>query len=535
MTLNGLLDLGPKGEAAVRKEIRAIIDHGSWKAVKHTDLTPTERKESISSFIFGKEKLSGETKARLVKNGKQLKDRIEYKDLLSPTSNPMTTMHHLAVAGFEKRKHLFTADFPNAYLKIDRTKHGMPKEYTRLTGKLARLVCEEQPDFRSYMHNGSLFLEILRSVYGLTESAALWFKELSAMLQQLGYERQEADPCLFIHPQHKSAVNIHVDDCMCSCTNDEAAAKLKSFFAAHKCKIQLGEFLFLGMDVKQDEHSNIYLSMHTFLRDKLDSMKIAGTERYPHKISLLDEEPSEPLNEADKATYVSRVMCFMYAGLRTRFDVLYTLSCLSTHCQAPTKKHMDNLNHLLKYLNGTSERVIKLAPTSMDLQAFVDASFMLHPDRKGHTGSILTLGANGPCIAAKSSKQKMLVLSSTEGEVLAVFETIPMLRMASALNKAFGYNQVPVLYQDNKSAIEMMHAGGGSSKHTKHFDLRLRYIREMIQDHCIEVQHLGTDDMPADHLSKTTTGSKYERCMNNLSGNATQSDQGIAMHLECEH
>ncbi len=521
MTLNGLLDLGPKGEAAVRKEIRAIIDHGSWKPVRHQDMTPTEMKESISSFVFGKEKLSGETKARLVKNGKQLQDRIEYKDLLSPTSNPMTTMHHLAVAGFERRRHLFAADFPNAYLKIDRTKHGMPKEYTRLTGKLARLVCEEQPEYRSYMHNGSLFLEILRSVYGLTESAALWFKELSTMLQQLGYERQEADPCLFIHPQHKSAVNIHVDDCMCSCTNDEAATKLKSFFAAHKCKIQQGEFLFLGMDVKQDEHLDVHLSMHTFLRDKLNSMGIEGTEKYPHKISLLDKEPSESLSEADKADYVSRVMCFMYAGLRTRFDVLYTLSCLSMHCQAPTNKNMDDLNHLLRYLNGTVNRTIKLTPSSMDIMAFVDASFMLHPDRKGHTGCVITLGMMGPCIGAKSSKQKMLVLSSTEGEVLAAFESIPLIRMASTLNRAFGYNDVPILHQDNKSAIEMMHAGGGSSKHTKHFDLRLRYIQDMIQDHSIEIQHLGTDDMPADHLSKTTTGNKYERCMKCLMGNTT--------------
>jgi hypothetical protein len=112
----------------------------------------------------------------------------------------------------------------------------------------------------------------------------------------------------------------------------------------------------------------------------------------------------------------------------------------------------------------------------------------------------------------------MLVLSSTEGEVLAVFESIPLLRMASSLNKAFGYNEVPVLHRDNKSAIEMMHAGGGASKHTKHFDLRLRYIQDMIQSHTVEIQHLGTDDMPADHMSKTTTGGKYEKCMDALMG-----------------
>jgi len=59
----------------------------------------------------------------------------------------------------------------------------------------------------------------------------------------------------------------------------------------------------------------------------------------------------------------------------------------------------------------------------------------------------------------------------------------------------------------------MMHVGGGASKHTKHFDLRLRYIQDTIQSHTVEIQHLGTDDMPAYHLSKTTTttGGKYER------------------------
>jgi len=42
MTLNALLDLGSKGEAAVKKEIRAIIDHGSWRVARHTGMTERE-------------------------------------------------------------------------------------------------------------------------------------------------------------------------------------------------------------------------------------------------------------------------------------------------------------------------------------------------------------------------------------------------------------------------------------------------------------------------------------------------------------
>ena len=137
----------------------------------------------------------------------------------------------------------------------------------------------------------------------------------------------------------------------------------------------------------------------------------------------------------DVPTPETRVMCYMYSGLRSRFDTLFTLSCLSMHCQAPKVKNMKDLDHLLRYLNGTTTREMRLEPSNMDTQVYADASFMLHPDRRGHTGCLVTLGPLGPCIGAKSFKQKMIVLSSTEGEVLAAFESLPLLRTAAALNR----------------------------------------------------------------------------------------------------
>ena len=67
-TLNQLLQLGEEGESAVIKEIKNIIDHGSWQPIKADDLTRQQKKEAITSFIFGKRKLTGQLKVRLVKN-----------------------------------------------------------------------------------------------------------------------------------------------------------------------------------------------------------------------------------------------------------------------------------------------------------------------------------------------------------------------------------------------------------------------------------------------------------------------------------
>jgi hypothetical protein len=84
-----------------RKGIRNILDSGALCAEHASKLTDKQRKESITSFLFGKRKLSGELKGRMVENRKQLQKRPEYQNLFSTTSNPLTTMTHLTVASHQ--------------------------------------------------------------------------------------------------------------------------------------------------------------------------------------------------------------------------------------------------------------------------------------------------------------------------------------------------------------------------------------------------------------------------------------------------
>jgi len=44
------------------------------------------------------------------------------------------------------------------------------------------------------------------------------------------------------------------------------------------------KFLFLGIDIRHTA-GDIYLSMATFLNDKLTTIGVTGTERYPHKLA----------------------------------------------------------------------------------------------------------------------------------------------------------------------------------------------------------------------------------------------------------
>jgi hypothetical protein len=131
---------------------------------------------------------------------------------------------------------------------------------------------------------------------------------------------------------------------------------------------------------------------------------------------------------------------------------------------------------------------------------------------------MVTLGEMGPVISAKSTKQKMQASSSTDGEIISAFESVPQLRLVSSLLTVFGYPSVPILHQDNISAIHMMENGRGTSKQTKHFQMRLNVLHELIKADELRTQHTPDTQMPADLLTKPITGHKFTTFINTLMG-----------------
>jgi len=220
----------------------------------------------------------------------------------------------------------------------------------------------------------------------------------------------------------------------------------------------------------------------------------------------------------DKKRFVAIVMALMYAVVRVRVDGLFTVGYLSTKCANPTRDDEHALDHALRYFNATIDMEMEFKPESLEVHAWVDASFMLHPDKKGQTGVAIRIGKHGPCVSARSSKQKMITTSSTDSEVLSAFEAMPQITIARQLIEAFGYDTTPILHQDNKSAITMMHNGQGSAKHTKHFDMRLQFLKEAISNGEIELEYTPTEEMVADMLTKPMSGRSFDTYVKALMG-----------------
>jgi hypothetical protein len=105
----------------------------------------------------------------------------------------------------------------------------------------------------------------------------------------------------------------------------------------------------------------------------------------------------------------------------------------------------------MKYLQCIIDLPLTLSSDgSGTLAWWVDASFAVHPDMKGHTGGILSMGRGA--VYATSTRQKLVSRSSTESELVGVHDVIPDILWTRNFLEAQGFPvRENVLHQDNQS------------------------------------------------------------------------------------
>jgi hypothetical protein len=145
------------------------------------------------------------------------------------------------------------------------------------------------------------------------------------------------------------------------------------------------------------------------------------------------------------------------------------------------------------------------------LNWYVDASFAVHPNMCGHTGSGLTLGKGFPIVS--STKQKLNTRSSTESKLVGVDDMMSSILWTRYFLKAQGYNITDsIVFQDNKSSILLEKNGKmSSSKRTKHINVRYFFITDRISKGEVQVEWCPTTEMVADFMSKPLQGSVFKK------------------------
>jgi len=207
----------------------------------------------------------------------------------------------------------------------------------------------------------------------------------------------------------------------------------------------------------------------------------------------------------------------LFLSGRARPDIKTAVAFLTTRVKEPDEDDWGKLKRVLKYLKGTRHMKLRLTVDNMHtLRWWVDASYGVHWDCKGHTGMMMSLGKGA--VMSFSHRQKLNARSSTEAELIGIDGALPYIMWRLYFIEAQGYEVVSnILLQDNQSTILLAKNGRwSSSKRTKHINNRYFLVKDKIARGEIDLQYAPTTEMWSDVLTKPLQGRMWCVMRSNL-------------------
>ena len=203
----------------------------------------------------------------------------------------------------------------------------------------------------------------------------------------------------------------------------------------------------------------------------------------------------------------------------SRPDIAEAVGEVSRYLSSPDMTHMQAVLRIIKYLKKTMDYGLILSgdcslPTT--LTAWSDASYAEDPDtRRSTTGWITFVGGN--VISFKSQRQPLVTLSTTEAEYVALCSTVQEVCWLRQVLDDIGFTQEgpTVIHEDNQGCI-MLSTNDIISKRTKHIEVRLYFVKELVQGGVIALAYTPTKDMIADVFTKALSRDQFERFRNEI-------------------
>jgi hypothetical protein len=516
LTLRQGLALGQIGEDSAKSELSQLEDFNTWTAVHRKDVLKQKLRQVIRSKMFMRMKRDGRLKSRLVAGGHmQLRSMYTEEDTASPTVSTQSAFMVAAIAGAERRE-VRTIDVVGAYLHCPIEK----EVYMELDPLLSKLLCQLKASYAKFVDptTGKILVRLNKALYGLVESAKLFYKSLSETLKADGFTVNPYDVCVFNKIANGTQITVcfHVDDLMCTSRSKEMLDALEELLLRtyKEIKVHYGnKHDYLGVDYTFHEDGTVEVSMERYVGEVLAAHPVKGTAATPALEDLFTiREKSPPLLKKEAEEFHSATAKLLYVGKRARGDILTAVAFLTTRVKAPTEDDKIKLTRVLKYLQGTKSLVLTLSADSAHVLLYIDASFATHGDYKSHTGVTISLG--GGAVYAASSKQKLNSKSSTEAELIGVSDGLTQGLWTRNFLEQQGLKigELPVrLFQDNLSTKALMERGRSASARTRHVNIRFFFVKDRMDCGEVQVEYLPTDEMVADLLTKPVQGELFRK------------------------
>ena len=519
-------DDGHKWEKALQKEIETLETHGGMKVVPR----PENGEEIVPTRTIFEEKLdniTGEvnTKARVVARGDKTKLKqqkknktIDLRQIYSPVVSMIVVRIVLALA---------------AAFNLDVGQNDIKRAF--LNSRRNMLTYLQLPKGHPSIDGNKFVWQSNGITYGLLDAPKHWYDTISGYLSKMGYERCPVEQCLFQKRKGTDLILIvlHVDDMFyvssAKSMLDEFEDLLEQRFELKKTRkpeAYLGMALRWtneGISVRQDQYVLKMLSEFELERSQV--------KKTPMQTGLILEKSAEGAMD-NKELYQQIVGSLLYIGGHTRVDISYAVNQLGTMMNCPELNHLRQAKNVLRYLKGTKNYglLFPRGQSKIVLEAEVDSDYANdQKDRKSYTGYIVSI--NGTPVTWATRKQKLVTLSSTEAEYVGFTMCAKTIVWIQNILMFMGEDLIEMpttMYCDNESAMQIA-KGPVASGRTKHIDVRMHWIRDMIDANRIELVYRNTHDLHADMLTKNLPQPAFEKHRDAVMVNFDELNSGMVL------
>ncbi|KAH9741472.1 Integrase catalytic domain-containing protein [Citrus sinensis] len=209
--------------------------------------------------------------------------------------------------------------------------------------------------------------------------------------------------------------------------------------------------------------------------------------------------------EMEKIPYSSAIGSLMYAQVCTRPDIAFIVGMLGRYLSNPGIDHWKAAKRVMRYLQRTKEYMLTYRRSDqLEIIGYSDSDFAGCQDSRRSTSGYIYMLAGG-AISWRSAKQTLVASSTMAAEFVACYEAsnqgIWLRNFVIGLRILEGVARPLKIFCDNKSAVLYSNNNRSSTK-SKHIDIKFLVVKERVQSGQISIEHIGTNSMIADPLTK---------------------------------
>jgi hypothetical protein len=424
-------------------------------------------------------------------------DRINYPgEVATPTAEMLVAKMLFNSVVSTKGAKFMTMDISNFYLHTPLKR----PEFLRL--KLSDIPDEVIKEYKlndKVEADGSIYIKVIRGMYGLPQAGLLANELLEKRLNKAGYHQSKYVPGLWTHEWRPIQFTLVVDDFGVKYVGEKHARHLERTLNEHyKITTDWAGERYIGINLLWDyKRRRVHLSMPGYVEKGLKQFGHTKPQRAQHspypftpiqygaKKQYATESSAAPPVSKQKKRWIQQVVGkFLFYGRAVDPTLLCPLSAIAAQSANPTTETLDRTNQILDFLATQDEAIITYNASDMVLAAHSDASYLSEPKARSRAGGHFFLSSNADAPPNNGAVLniahiiKNVMSSATEAELAALYIMAREAVYMRIILQELGHEQPPTPLQTDNSMADGVINGKITPKRTKAMDMRFHWLRD---------------------------------------------------------